>query len=279
MSRERFPFRFGSYSCQAIIDGREIRPISSLTNSVSPQILAELLSQYGYSPTEVVVDFNILFLDTGRNLVLVDSGLGSGYPKMQGRLLSNLHEAGFKPEDIDLIVLTHGDRDHLGGLVNAEGKPVFPYASYLMSQAAWEWCNAETTLVRLPAEFADFYRKVLPLIKERLRLVDAETEFFPGLTMLPAPGHRPGHSAVRLSLGGKHLLHLADAVGHPLHMLHPEWNWPFDSAPEQAAETRKQLLSWAGENQAMLFGSHLPYPGLGTIKSHEAGWLWEPVKP
>ena len=177
MSRERFPFRFGSYSCQIIIDGREMRPISSLTNSVSPQALVEQLRQYGYSPTEVVVDFNILFLDTGRNLVLVDSGWGCCNPKMQGRLLSNLHEAGFKPEDVDLIVLTHGDRDHLGGLLNAEGKPVFPYASYLMSQAAWDWYNAETTLARLPAEFADFYRKVLPLIKEHLRLVEAETEF------------------------------------------------------------------------------------------------------
>jgi len=279
MSRERFPFRFGAYSCQIMIDGREMRPISTLTSSVSPQVLGEQLIQYGYSPTEVVVDFNVLFLDTGRNLVLVDAGWGCCNPKMQGRLLSNLQEAGFRTEDIDLIVLTHGDRDHLGGLINAQGNPVFPYASYLMNQDAWDYCNAETTLTRLPDDYAVFYRKVLPLVQEHLRLVEAETEFLPGLTLLPAPGHRPGHSVVCLSLGGKHLLHLADTVGHPILMLHPDWHWPFDTAPEQAAETRKQLLSWASENQAMLFGSHLPFPGLGTIKSHETGWLWEPVEP
>ena len=278
MSRERFPFRFGSYACQVIIDGREMRPVSSLTSSVSQQVLVEQLSQYGYSPTEVVVDFNVLALDTGRNLVLVDAGWGCCNPKMQGRLVNTLQEAGFKPDDFDLIVLTHGDRDHLGGLVNAEGNAVFPYASYLMSQAAWDWISAETTLARLPVEFVDFYRKVLPLIQEHLRLVSGETEFLPGLSLLPAPGHRPGHSAVRLTLGGKHLLHLADTASHPMLMLHPDWRWPFDSEAEQAAETRKRLLGWACENQAMLFGSHLPYPGLGTVKSHAGGWLWEPVE-
>lgn len=279
MSSERFPFRFGAYSCQIIIDGREVRPINALTNSVSPQELAEQLRQYGYSPTEMVVDFNVLFLDTGRNLVLIDSGWGFSNPKMPGRMLGNLKDAGFRPEDVDLVVLTHSDRDHLGGLIDAEGKPTFPYASYLMSQAAWDWCSAETTLARLPAEYAEFYNKVLPLIKEHLRLVQGETEFLPGLTLVPAPGHRPGHSVVRLTLGGKHLLHIADAIGHPLLMLHPEWHWPFDSAPEQAAETRKLLLRWADENQAMLLGSHLPFPGLGTIKSHETGWQWQPVEP
>lgn len=278
MSRERFPFRFGAYSCQIIIDGREMRPISTLTSSVSPQILGEQLRLYGYSPTEMVVDFNILFLDTSRNLVLIDSGWGGCNPKMQGRLVSNLHDAGFKPEDVDLVVLTHGDRDHLGGLLNAEGKLVFPYASYLMSQAAWDYYHDEATLARLPGDFADFYNRLLPQVEEHLRLVEAETEFLPGLTLLPAPGHRPGHCVVRLTLGGKHLLHMADAVGHPMLMLHPEWHWPFDSMPEQAAETRKQLLSWASENQAMLFGSHLPFPGLGTIKPHESGWLWQPVE-
>lgn len=278
MSRERFPFRFGAYSCQSIIDGREMRQINTLTSSVSPQILGEQLRQFGYSPTEVVVDFNILFLDTSRNLVLVDAGWGCCNPKMQGRLVSNLHDAGFKPEDVDLVVLTHGDRDHLGGLLNAEGKLVFPYASYLMSQAAWNYYRAEDTLARLPGDFTDFYNRLFPQVEEHLKLVEGETEFLPGLTLLPAPGHRPGHCAVRLTLGGRHLLHMADAVGHPILMLHPEWYWPFDSAPEQAAQTRKQLLSWASENQAMLFGAHLPFPGLGTVKPHESGWLWQPVE-
>lgn len=279
MSSERFPFRFGAYSCQILIDGREIRPITSLTSSVSAQVLAEALSQHGYSPTEVISDFNILFMDTGRNLMLVDTGWGWCTQKIQGRLLGNLQEAGYRAEDIDLIVLTHGDRDHLGGLVNAEGEPSFPYASYLISQDAWDWYHDTSNLMRMPGEVSEFYRQTLPVIKDHLRLVTGEKEFLPGLSLLPAPGHRPGHSVLRLTLGGKHLLHLADTVAHPILMLHPEWRWPFDSDPEQAAETRRQLLSWAAENEAMCFGSHLPFPGLGTLKPNASGWEWQAVEP
>ena len=279
MSESRFPFRFGPYSCSAIIDAREIRPITTLTTSLSPEALAAELSSQGYSPTEVISDYNVLFMDTGKNLALVDSGWGCCTKKIQGRLVTNLQEAGFKPEDIDLVILTHGDRDHLGGLIDAQGKAVFPYASYVISQEAWDWYHDPGNLVLMPAEASEFYRNILPLLESNLRLVDGETEILPGLTMIPAPGHRPGHSVLRLTLGGKHLLHIADAVAHPLLMLHPDWYWVFDSYPDAATQTRRDLLAWAAENKAMLFGSHLPFPGLGTVKPRGNGWLWQPVEP
>jgi glyoxylase-like metal-dependent hydrolase (beta-lactamase superfamily II) len=87
-----------------------------------------------------------------------------------------------------------------------------------------------------------------------------------------------GHAAVRLTLDGKHLLHIADAVGHPLFMLHPDWRWPYDSDPQQAALTRRELLGWAAENQAIVFGSHLPFPALGRLTPEGEGWLWHPLE-
>jgi len=276
MISERYPFRLGGYSCIVFIDGREVRPVSSLTSSIGPEVIAQELRAHGFSPTEVVSDYNILFIDTSRRLVLVDTGWGCCTQKMQGRLLRNLHDAGLASEDIDLVILTHGDRDHLGGLVDLDGNASYPNATYVMSQEAWQWYNDPQNLARLPTEFREFYRRTLPVIGEHLQTIVGEEEILPGLSLLPAPGHRPGHSVLRLTLNGKHLLHLADTVGHPIFMLHPDWRWPYDSLPEQAMQTRRQLLGWAAENQALMFGAHLPFPGLGTVIAQSDGWLWEP---
>jgi len=70
---------------------------------------------------------------------------------------------------------------------------------------------------------------------------------------------------------------LADAVGHPILMEHPEWRWKFDTSPEQAKADRQRLLDRAADQQALVFGAHLPFPDLGHVVRQGEGWRWQPI--
>ena len=81
-----------------------------------------------------------------------------------------------------------------------------------------------------------------------------------------------------ITSSGEHLLHLADAVGHPILMEHPGWHWSYDAGPEQAEKDRRQLLNQAVTWQALVFGSHLPFPGIGRVIPRGEGWKWQPLE-
>jgi glyoxylase-like metal-dependent hydrolase (beta-lactamase superfamily II) len=161
--------------------------------------------------------------------------------------------------------------------MDAEGKPVFSYARYSMWKSMWDFWSSETILARLPKAFAASLRKTLPMIQDRTEPVEPETEFLPGFWIVPTPGHRPGHASLIISSAGENLIHLGDAVGHPILMEHPEWRWKFDASPEQAASDRRQLLDRAADQQAPVFGAHFPFPGLGHVVRQGEGWRWQPV--
>ncbi len=108
-------------------------------------------------------------------------------------------------------------------------------------------------------------------------LVDASQEFLPGLQILPAVGHRHDHAVLKISSMGQQLLHLADAVIHPLFMAQPAWASTYDSVPDQALAVKKRLLDQAASEDALIFGAHFPFPGLGHVRQEEKGWQWLPV--
>jgi len=102
-------------------------------------------------------------------------------------------------------------------------------------------------------------------------------EFLPGFQVIPAVGHRPDHTVLSVSSAGKRLLHLADSIIHPIMIEHAEWRWPGHSLPEQAMNDRQQLLERAAGQNALVFGSHFPFPGLGYVVQQGEGWRWQPI--
>jgi len=118
-------------------------------------------------------DFNCLLINTGEHRVLVDAGWGYGTTRRNGRLLQNLKAEGIAPEDIDVIVITHSDRDHTGGLIHAEGKMTFPNTRHVMWREGWRaW--SETNWAKEPEDMAVFHRKVLQCLHDRVELVEPE---------------------------------------------------------------------------------------------------------
>jgi glyoxylase-like metal-dependent hydrolase (beta-lactamase superfamily II) len=232
--------------------------------------------------SDASVGYNLLLIEGGGERILIDTGVG------KGDLLGHLAVAGVTPEQIDRVVITHGDGDHIGGLGS------FGRARFVMTPQAWELWTSPDGLARMVHEFVNLFqgirpeadlvasstqrgrhgRKTLPNLADRVDLIDPETEFGPGLRLVPSPGHRSDHTAVEVTSEEGVLLHVVDGIRHPLQADYPDWTSFIDSYPEQTAASNRALLERAVEREALLFGAHLPFPGLGRVRSAGEGWEW-----
>jgi len=273
---ERYHFKVGAFDCVVIRDDTEVYPIGDLTADVPQNQLAQVLFDQGFPPAELSVDFACLLIDTGKHRVLIDTGWGCGTQRREGRLCSNLEAEGIRPQDIDVIFITHSDRDRTGGILDAAGQPTFPNARYVMWRGGWDaWLKASQA--GSPEGVAVFDRRVLELLRDQVELVDSGKEFLPGFQVIPAVGHRPEHTALSVSSGSEQLLHVADALVHPVLIEHSEWHWPYHSSREQARRDKQILLARAAAQDALVFGAHLPFPGLGYVTRWGGRWHWQPI--
>ncbi len=279
----QYHFNVGALQCIAINDRIEHFPIDTIVKDVSPDELKRALVAEGLSPTENLAYYNGLFVDTGEKRVLIDAGWGKeprpfGGVNWKGDLVDCLQNEGISPSDIDVLVITHGDADHILGIANSNNELTFPSCTYALTEEAFNYWSNPANAAALPPPLTIFGRKMLPLIQKRIQVVAAGGEFLPGFQLISAPGHRPGHTALWITSEGQHLLHLADTVGHPILMTHPSWHGYADAAHDQAAQDRIRLLTLAASQHALVFGSHLPFPGVGTITSLGEGWHWQPLR-
>ncbi len=272
-----YRFQVGNLECIAIHDGSELAPVQDIVRGVPPAQISQAFLERGYSPTEYVVEFNNLYIQAGQHKVLVDAGWGKGVQRRDGALLEGLQAEGISPADIDTLVITHFDADHVGGIVAADGSLVFPNAEYILLQDAWDFWHNEPLVAKWPEFLTLCGRRLLPLIRSRVKVVSAGAEFLPGLTLIPAPGHRAGHTALEIVSAGEVLFHLADVAAHPVLMEHPSWPWAFDAMPPQAAKDKALVLGQAAARQALVFGPHLPFPGVGRVTPQGDGWRWQPL--
>ena len=289
-----YSFAVGDLRCAVVEDGRAVLPVEGMVRNVPPETWKEALVRGGYSASEIAFSYNYLHVRSAQHHILVDTGLGPDNPaqneafesryKMRlprvqrdGSVADQLQALGVAPGDVDWVILTHGDRDHVSGLVDVAGQAIMTGARYVMLQEAWDFWNDEAALARWPEFMTSFGRQILPAIRDRVIPIEAGVEFLPGIALLAAPGHRPGHAAVSITSAGNTLLHVADVVPHPAFVEHPTWQWAVDSDPAQAQEARVRLLGQAADVGALVSASHLPFPGVGRLVPLAEGWRWQPL--
>jgi glyoxylase-like metal-dependent hydrolase (beta-lactamase superfamily II) len=279
MIQESFHFRVGDFECMSVRDATEFTPWANLIVGAADPAVVQALHERGLPAAGVPWDFLCLLARSDSDLVVIDVGWGSCTERMQGRFLASLTDEGIPPRDVVLVIITHHDRDHIAGIVAPDGSLAFPNARYVLTREGWAWYASEKNLSSLPEPQAAFHRQARSLLEDCVTLVSGETEVAAGVRVLPAPGHRPGHIAVEISSGGERLLHLADAVPLPIFVEHPEWKAAFDDVPEVAGATRQHLLGLAEAENALVFVSHFPFPGLGHVTREQGIARWRPISP
>ena len=246
-----------------------------------PEIPAENWEPYAdHLTADHKVQFNLacFVIRSEGKTIAVDTGLG---PKVDadtpwGELMDNLKANGIQPEDVDMVVLTHLHRDHVGcNLLSKDGKyaPTFPNARYWMSTKDWEACH-DPALVE--TRFPNAPECVWPL--EDLGLIefmDGEVALTSELTTLPTPGHTPGHMSIMINSGGQRGIILGDVLHNTVQVHETDWVSRADIDPAQTRITRRDLMERLEREGIPVAAVHMPAPGYGKIVRLQDRRIWQ----
>jgi glyoxylase-like metal-dependent hydrolase (beta-lactamase superfamily II) len=231
-----------------------------------------------------VVDMGFL-VNTGKQLILVDAGAGTWWGGgALGRLAGSLRSAGYTPEEVDIVLLTHLHSDHVGGLTTQDGKRVFPNADVYVAKAESDFWLSPEIAAKAPKDAQPFFQSAqaiaAPYIKAgKWHTFRSSESIVEGVQLVPLPGHTPGHTGYEFSSRGQKILFCGDIVhAQRVQLQHPEVTVIFDIDQTTAAATRNQLLArLAGENVLIAMPHTSLFPALGRLHKEGSGYSWVPV--
>lgn len=276
-----YKMKLGRFTVVAIGDGVFQLATDQLLVDAKPGEAAALLAAQ-HLPTIQPTSVNAFLIDTGSKRVLIDTGGGSFFGPSMGKFLGNLAAAGYAPEDIDEVLITHLHADHIGAL-SADGKATFPNAVVRMSapeRAFWQdKGHAAQVDASVKGTFDASAAMLAPYAAAgRVRPFTPGATIAPGITAVALAGHTPGHSAYRIASGGKTMLVWGDTMHvAPVQLVDPAITIKFDWMPERARASRVAIMGEAAARHEWVAGAHLPFPGIGTLAKGATQWRWTPV--
>ena len=285
-----YRFTIGRLSCAVISDGQMTPPWEPpLAAFFTPEAgvpereLRAALAAEGRPKATVSCGYNCVLVQTSDGYGIIDTGLGArflGYgPAIEplvGRLGDGLASAGVPAGQLAAVVFTHLHQDHCRG-ATWSGELTFPRATGFAHAAEVAfWSGAAAT--GAAEEHLASAREAIKLFGDRLRPFGHDAEILPGVRILDAAGHTPGHSAVLLQSDGERLLCVGDLFHDQLQLSHPGWCTPWDHDTVQAVRTRRRVLDRAAGDRLLVQAYHMPFPGIGTITRHGDAYRWEPLR-
>ncbi|MDX2204100.1 MAG: MBL fold metallo-hydrolase [Hyphomicrobiaceae bacterium] len=279
-----YRFRVGEIQATVLSDGLLSGPARVYAHDAPDAELREALRR-AFLPTETMtLSLNTLLIETGGRRVLIEAGAAQTMGPDGGKLFANLSAIGLRPEDIDVIVISHTHPDHVGNLRSASGGKAFPRATVYAPEADWNFfVRGEPDLSYLPAN-AEFRRRFGEAIKKSVEpvasdvvLYQAGAEIVPGLVTLPAYGHTPGMAAFLVHSGSDQLLLTADLAYHPLVNVDRPWRLGPDRDADAALQSRRRVFDRAAADRLLVLGFHFPFPGLGRMLKTDGGYAWVPA--
>jgi glyoxylase-like metal-dependent hydrolase (beta-lactamase superfamily II) len=285
----------GDFEVTALNDGYLDVPAEKVLQQPADKTLKALSRAWLSTPVETSV--NAFLVNTGSKLMLFDTGTGGAFGPTAGRLVANLQAAGYQPEQVDDIFITHMHGDHMGGLSH-DGARVFPNATVHVDKREAGYYLSQAEMDKATANDKGRFKAAMALFKPyvdagKLSTFDTNAEIVPGVRSLETPGHTPGHSSYVVESKGQRLI----VVGDLIHVAAVQLDDPtvtvaFDADPKAAAAQRRRVFDQAAKEGDLIAAAHLQFPGIGHLQAGAAhlqlptvghpqaigkGWRYVPV--
>jgi glyoxylase-like metal-dependent hydrolase (beta-lactamase superfamily II) len=276
--------RVGDFTVITLSDGfnqRTVAQQSQLLHGNRERIDGLLASAYPNGELQSTV--NAFLIDTGAKLILVDAGNGGlGSPTM-GKVIGNLRAAGYEPEQVDEVYITHMHGDHVGGLL-AGTERAFPNATVYAHKREADYWLSDANRAAAPAAaqrtFQAAKATLTPYINAgKFRLFEGNISLLPGIRAEALFGHTPGHVAFLVESKGTAMVLWGDIVHvADVQFTDPNVTIAYDNDEPAAAEARWRILTAAAKNNWWIGGAHLPFPGIGRVQAgDEGGYVFMPA--
>jgi glyoxylase-like metal-dependent hydrolase (beta-lactamase superfamily II) len=216
----------------------------------------------------MLLSIHTFIIQTAHHRIMIDTCVGNdkqqmAFPQWNGRQGSFLHDlaaAGCSPESIDYVFCTHMHLDHTGWntqLQDGRWVPTFPNAKYLFHTREWEhWKDATSA-----EDQAVLQQNIVPIIEAgQVEWVEGEWGIGDVVSLLPTPGHTPGHCSVQLRSNGQQAMITGDMMIHPVQIAEPAWSQQADADKTLAIATRSQFIDQHCDTDTLILGTHFNTP-------------------
>jgi glyoxylase-like metal-dependent hydrolase (beta-lactamase superfamily II) len=276
-------YKVGSVEVTALYDGVWKKPHDpAFIKNASVDDTKAALAKAGMTTDYMPIPLTVVVLKVGDRLIMVDSGSGVGqWQPTAVSLPSNMQAAGIDPAKIRTILISHFHPDHIFGLMEkGSNAPIYPNAELVVNATEYKWWTEPGRVEKLPEARKPLGQRIQTVFPtwKNFTLVEGEKEVAPGIRLVNAPGHTPGHSAFLIDSGGKQLMVSNDMAYVPALLApHPEWQGAYDQDGAMAVETRRKLIDRIIADKIAVCGAHFPFPGTGTFAKDGAGYTFTPV--
>lgn len=282
-----YRFMLGDFEVTALYDGyleigsQVYQSFTKLNASQLNKLLSDEfrpLTKSGAVNTAV----SAYLINTGKNLILMDAGSGNVFNDKVGKVEDSLRKSGYSPEQVDIILPTHLHFDHFSG-VTRNGKAVYPNATvYISNQEKAFWFD--TAIPDMPKhvqKYAQWTRDAVApyAAANRVKYYNSGDVVIPGVKTVATPGHTPGHGGFEFSSNNQTMLVWGDLLhNHAFQLKDPSIAAEFDVDAKAARASRIKALAEIAKRKIWIAGAHLPFPGIGHIRSEKEGYSWIPVE-
>ena len=272
-------FMVGELSATSLRDGYLEFPNDNKVFGIghTPEEVNALLTPAGLPTDKLQLGLDPLLVKTPDRVLLFDTGAASNFGPSAGQLPASLAEAGVDPNSVTDIFISHVHGDHVGGLVNAQGKLAFPNATIHISKPEWKFLT--TVSADMAKQIGLGTRDALvAAIKPKVDAFAPGSQIVQGtVKAVEIKGHTPGHSGYLITSGPDSLLYVADAMHHYIISVQkPDWPMGFDSDQATGAKSRAALIADSAAKGQRIYAVHFPFPGIGKFEKRGDGFVWVP---